>query len=114
LKITKTDIFLILILLLIPLFFLSGKNSGEKKLYLISEKEKKPIPLVHDKILLDNGKVIIEVTDEGARFLESNCPNHICIKAGWVTECGQAAVCVPNKYAIIMECREEAYDAISQ
>ncbi|MGD9808605.1 MAG: NusG domain II-containing protein [Deferribacterales bacterium] len=113
-KITKTDIALILILLLIPLFFLAEKSSGEKKLYLISKDEKTRIPLKEHKITLDGGDVIIEVTKDGARFIESDCPNQICIHAGWAEKCGDTVACVPNKYALVIECKEEEYDGYSE
>ena len=113
-KITKADIALIIILILIPLFFLAERDSGEKKLYLISKNEKKRIPLKDHKINLDGGDVVIEVTKDGARFIESDCPNKMCISAGWVENCGDTVACVPNKYALVIECREEQYDGYSE
>lgn len=113
-KITKADIAIILILIIIPISFLLNKDSGEKRLYLISEHEKKRIPLKHNNILLDNGDVVIEVTEEGARFIDSDCPNQTCIASGWVSKCGDTAACVPNKYAIVIECKEEEYDGYSE
>jgi hypothetical protein len=87
---------------------------GEKRLYLIDVNDKKEIKLENRDIKLDNGHVTIEVTPDGARFLESDCPNKICIKQGWVKNCGDTAVCVPKRLALVMECKEQDYDAISQ
>lgn len=112
-KPTKTDILIIAALLIVVTLFLPT-DGDNKKLYLISETEKKHIPLGEQLIKLDDGDVLIKVTDEGAKFLESDCPNKTCIKTGWVKKCGEVSACVPNRYALVMECGEDEYDAISQ
>jgi len=114
LKPTKFDIIIFAILLLTSAFFITNKGGGDKKLFLISANEKKEIPLQHQFIKLNDGNVVIEVSSEGARFIENDCPTKFCIKSGWVTKCGQTVACVPNKYAIVIECKEEAYDAVSR
>lgn len=96
------------------MFFMFKGSYGDKKLYLVNNNIKSEIPLTNRKINIDDGKAIIEVTPEGARFIESTCQNKICIKQGWVKSCGQTAVCVPNHVALVMECKEQDYDAISQ
>lgn len=90
-KITKADIFVVATLLAVSVFAMLGDGDGQKRLYLISEDSKKEIELKDDLIELDGGDVIIEVTKDGARFVESDCPNKICITADWVTKCGETA-----------------------
>lgn len=34
------------------------------------------------------------------RFLESDCPNKVCVKTGWLTKSGDKAVCIPSKVVI--------------
>jgi len=114
LKVSKPDIFVVITLLAISLFFMVDKDSGERRLYLISEAEKNEIELKEQLLKLDDGDVIIQVTPEGARFIESDCPNKICIKSSWVKECGETAACVPNRYALAIECREAEFDAVSE
>ena len=114
LKITKLDFIVISLLILISMFYMTGQSEGTKKLFLISEKEKTQIQLKNQIIKLDDGDVVIEVTKDGARFIENDCPNEICIKSGWVNKCGHTAACVPNKYALVIECEEVAYDAVSR
>lgn len=113
-KTNKLDILFIAALLAASLFYMFRGSTGEKRLYLIQDNIKTEVELKTDTLKLDNGSVLIEVTEEGARFVESNCPNKICIKQGWVTGCGETAVCVPKHIALVMECREQDYDAISQ
>lgn len=113
-RISKIDLTVTVLLLAVSVFFMTDRGGGAKKLYLISAGGKKQIEMKPDLIKLDGGDVLIEVTAEGARFIESDCPNKICIKHGWVTGCSDTAVCVPNKYALVIECSEEEYDAVSQ
>lgn len=37
------------------------------------------------------------------RFLDSDCPDKICVKTGWLTRQGDKAVCVPARTIIIIE-----------
>jgi hypothetical protein len=114
LKIKKLDLILIAILVFVIFSFMPGKKSGDKKLFLIDGENRKEIPLENNLIKLKDDNVLLEITEKGGRFIESDCPNRICITSGWVDSCGEAAVCVPNKYALVMECREQKYDAVSQ
>ncbi|MGE4317886.1 MAG: NusG domain II-containing protein [Deferribacterales bacterium] len=113
-KKNKSDLIFIALLLCGVLFFMFRGHEGEKRLYLINNNIKTELTLQKDFLKLDNGHVLIETSEEGARFVESNCPNKICIKQGWVTKCGDTAVCVPKHLALVIECKEQDYDAISQ
>ena len=113
-KITKSDFFVIITLLAVSVFFMTGHGGGEKHLYLIDADGKKEIEFKNNIIKLDGGDVVIEVTEKGARFIENDCPNKICINAGWAEDCGDTVACVPNKYALVVECGEAEYDAVSQ
>ena len=114
LKITKFDIIVICLLIIIPLFYIAHQPNGNKKLFLISGNEKKEIQLKDQIIKLNNGDVVIEVTKDGARFIENNCPGNICVKTGWAERCGQTVACVPNRLALVIECEKEAFDAVSR
>lgn len=41
--------------------------------------------------------VTLEVSDSRIRFLESTCPDKICIRAGWLHRPGEMAACIPNR-----------------
>ncbi|NMB33841.1 MAG: NusG domain II-containing protein [Clostridium sp.] len=45
-------------------------------------------------ILVEKGRI---------RFKESNCPDKICVNAGWLSKRGDTAVCMPNKAVIVIE-----------
>lgn len=116
-KIKPLDIIVITILIIISFYPLLSKQNGEKKLYLLVEDRKIQIPFKDDKISLKesfNKNMVIEIKDHKARILESDCPLQICVRTGWISECNDAAVCIPNKAAIIIECEKPKYDAISK
>ena len=52
----------------------------------------------------DNGrKNKIEIKDGRVRMLEASCPNHLCIRQGWISLEGQSIVCLPNKVVVRIE-----------
>lgn len=65
------------------------------------------IPLAEaadEEIPLEQYGVAVTLTVKGHRisFAESNCPDKICVKTGWVAAEGQTAVCLPNRVSIIL------------
>ena len=44
--------------------------------------------------------VSFEVKDGAIRFVDVDCPDHICENTGWVSLEGQTAVCMPNRTAL--------------
>lgn len=49
----------------------------------------------HDnRIRAERGKI---------RFIESSCPDLICVQTGWLTKPGQVAACLPNGTLIKLE-----------
>lgn len=46
---------------------------------------------IHQVIRAEKGRI---------RFLESDCPNKICVKTGWLTRPGDKAVCLPSRVVI--------------
>ncbi|WP_347489894.1 NusG domain II-containing protein [Desulfoscipio sp. XC116] len=46
---------------------------------------------------------IVEIKDGRVRIKEADCPNKLCVKAGWLTKPGQMAVCMPNRLRVVIE-----------
>ena len=46
------------------------------------------------------GDSVIEVDENGARFIETAGPDKTCIEQGYITDAGEMAVCVPNRVLI--------------
>lgn len=58
---------------------------------------------------------VIEITSEGVRFAESDCPDQVCVRTGTLTRAGQSAVCLPNRVIVRLTGAEApAVDAIVQ
>lgn len=55
-------------------------------------------------ILVENGRI---------RFLETDCPDKICVSAGWLSEKGDMAVCVPNNTMIKIEGQSDKVDIVT-
>ena len=44
------------------------------------------------------------------RFMDSNCPNRICVDSGWLKKPGDMAVCLPHRLVIIIEGKDKRSD----
>lgn len=62
------------------------------------------------------GKInIIQIDEHGARMIEANCPDHLCVNQGEITKKNQTIVCLPNKVVVeLLEESDSEFDAISQ
>ncbi|MEG2858121.1 MAG: NusG domain II-containing protein, partial [Clostridia bacterium] len=56
--------------------------------------ETREVSLKHDAQISVDGAVI-EVNNGRIRILESDCPDKICVKTGWISRGGQTIACVP-------------------
>lgn len=53
------------------------------------------------------GTSTIEISQGKARFLNSPCPDHVCVNFfGWIEKEGEMSVCLPNQ--IVLEVKEQA------
>ncbi|MEW6229491.1 MAG: NusG domain II-containing protein [Bacillota bacterium] len=49
-------------------------------------------------------KATVEVASDGrVRISESDCPDKICVRTGWITRPGQVIVCLPNRIVVEIE-----------
>lgn len=69
-----------------------GKTVAEIDLNSITETE-----LIHFE---EGIKVTIEVQPGKIRFMSSECPDQICVNAGWVTREGHIAACMPARTVV--------------
>ncbi|WP_022849913.1 NusG domain II-containing protein [Limisalsivibrio acetivorans] len=111
---------LVIAILLIFAISLRGifTGDGAPSIILVTEKDKRTLPF-HDSTydLTDEigNHVILEVNNSRVRFIESDCNAKVCIRTGWISGCGEAAVCAPNKVAVYIECSDGAEaDAVSR
>ena len=65
-----------------------------------------------DQIVTINEHVKIEIKNKKIRFLESDCPDQICVRTGYISKAGQSAACVPNKILIEIIGDKQEIDAV--
>lgn len=51
--------------------------------------------------------VILEVQDGRIHFKQSECPDQICVNAGWLENVGDTATCMPAGVSVTIEPPEE-------
>lgn len=118
----KALIVLMIVAALGGLYFVKSITTREGQLYLVIEvegKEYKKISLsqsVSDKkIELDTplGHNVIEIYEDGAKIIEADCKDQLCIKMGKITRANQINICLPNKVSIKLITNKSDLDIIS-
>lgn len=59
------------------------------------------------------GTTRIEVQPGRARVASDPGPRQYCVKQGWLTRSGAAAICAPNEVSLQLQGRSEVYDSMS-
>ncbi len=106
-KISVYDVLLIGSLLIVPILSLSSiwqQGQGKKEAFIYHNNRLLEIHnLSQDRVISisDKGIQMMFKIDKGRiRVLESNCPKHVCVHTGWISNSGQTIVCVPNKLLV--------------
>ncbi|MDR2883927.1 MAG: NusG domain II-containing protein [Deferribacteraceae bacterium] len=98
------DIAVALSVVALAIFFIADDgDSTTKKLQLIQDNTATTLRWQTQTISLEQG-MVVEVEEDRARVISSDCPDKICVASGWVSECGQTAACLPNRVAITVNC----------
>jgi len=63
------------------------------------------------EIKVPGRNVILTVRNHAIAFTQSDCPDKICIKTGYISQPGQTAVCLPNRVAIKIVSKKPDKDA---
>jgi len=58
------------------------------------------------------GTTQIEIEPGRARVVADPSPRQLCVKQGWLTLSGQAALCLPNQVSLEIRGRAPAYDTL--
>jgi hypothetical protein len=58
------------------------------------------------------GTTQIEIEPGRARIARDPSPRQLCVKQGWLTQSGQAALCLPNQVSLEIRGRTSAYDTL--
>lgn len=83
-----------------------GKDIGSKAVLSYADGKKREIPLNKNAIYdyESNGLSIhIQVKDGRAKFVNSECPDHLCEHYGWLNKEEQLAICLPAKASLTIK-----------
>jgi hypothetical protein len=58
------------------------------------------------------GATQIEIEPGRARIARDPSPRQLCVKQGWLTQSGQAALCLPNQVSVEIRGRTTVYDTL--
>lgn len=112
-RIRKIDAAIIIFFILAAIIFYginrySNENSYDEKYIMIYSDNK-----LYRKILIaDNtktetiqidskyGKNTVKIVDGGVLMKDSDCPDKICLKSGFINKVGQSIICLPHKLVI--------------
>jgi hypothetical protein len=110
--IKRGDCILILVCLAIALgvFVLRQTMAAQNPIaYLQAQNQpRQAIDLTNDQIFSAAPNVMIEVKNNRVRFVQSDCPDQICVHAGWISKAGDSVVCLPNQIAVVFESGEQS------
>ncbi len=54
-------------------------------------------------VLPDNPNVVLSYGEEGAFFVDSDCPDRVCVNTGMIHRAGEMAACLPNGVVLHIE-----------
>jgi len=52
--------------------------------------------------------VVVEISGGRARIVSSPCRDQLCVKAGWVSRPGEAAICLPQRVVLQVQARRSS------
>lgn len=58
------------------------------------------------------GTTRIEIAPGRARVAADPSPRQLCVKQGWLSRAGDAALCLPNQVSLEIRGRDPAYDTL--
>ena len=82
-------------------------DSQKYATYVVSEGNEKIVT-----VDTDFGYNQIKLQSGTAQIIESNCPNHDCIRMGTISHAGDMLICLPHKLMLVLE-GGDSVDAVS-
>jgi len=92
-----------------------GGNRGDTAVIRAAGQIVKTAALSHAQtVAIDGplGTTQIEIEPGRARIARDPSPRQLCVKQGWLTQSGQAALCLPNQVSLEIRGRTSAYDTL--
>lgn len=112
----KADIALFILIVAIAVtgivLMSSGAGNAESALIRVDGDVYKEVSLSVDQTIY-LGNVRIDIKNGAIAFIDSDCPTHACVKAGWLKVPGASAACLPNRISITVT-GESGVDAVAE
>ena len=92
-----------------------GGDRGETVIIRAAGKVVEATSLAQTRVVSVNGPLgssRIEIEPGRARVARDPSPRQLCVKQGWLTQSGQAALCLPNQVSLEIRGRTVAYDTL--
>ncbi len=113
---SKADIALFIIIVLtavLGIALMSGSGGGKTAVVRVDGNIERRVDLGADQTF-SIGDIKFEVRDGAIAFIESDCPDKDCIRAGWLKVPGASMACLPNRVSVTVEGEAESgVDAIA-
>lgn len=117
---TRGDALLItgVLLLVLGLYFIFWQSSGRNSeaLVLVNGETWARLNLFQNQDLEVPGPLgvsHIQVRDGRVRFVDSPCPNKLCVLQGALSQGGEVAVCLPNRVSVKIPAADPRFDSIN-
>jgi hypothetical protein len=98
--INKDILIYIIIIVIGVLIYLSDNKVSQNNNCVILKNGRKIIRNIEKNCIIDLEDIVIEIKDKKVRVLESNCPDKLCVKTGWIEKNTDFIICVPNNLKI--------------
>lgn len=92
-----------------------GGSRGDTVVVRAAGQVVKTVPLARaQRFSVDGplGTTEVEIEPGRARIAADPSPRQLCVKQGWLTLSGQAALCLPNQVSLEIRGRTPAYDTL--
>lgn len=96
----------VLLLLVLLWIWIDRPFEGGQTCHIILDgKDVASVPLDVDQVFVieEGPHVVFRIKDGRAAFINSDCPDQVCVHTGFIGEAGQFAACLPNRVALRIE-----------
>jgi hypothetical protein len=72
--------------------------------------------LLHDQVYNIKGPLgisLVAIHDHRARVASDPSPRQYCVKQGWLSRPGEAAICLPNQVSVEIAGNKKLYDSLN-
>jgi hypothetical protein len=96
----------------------AGAGGGSLKVrVVVNGKEIQALPLDEDKTFTVDGfqgESRVEIRGGMVRMVDSDCPDKLCVRTGWISQPGASIICLPNRVVLEIKSGNGGPDAINR